>query len=230
MMVDVHTHILPGIDDGAKDIDEALMMTENLYLQGVTTAICTPHFNPARLPLDTFLTNRKTALNSLKNSKVNLIEASETYFHDYLFHYNDLSQLCVGTTNYLLLELPFDKKWSSSIFAGIEKLRYYYSVIPIIAHVERYQGIIKDLKRLKYLKDMGCLIQMNTETITNKKYKHLVYSYLKNDYVDVLGSDCHNMINRPPMIIGAKEEIIHIFGIEKWDRLCENSKMITGIK
>lgn len=229
-MVDVHTHILPGIDDGAKDIDEALRMTENLIVQGVTTAICTPHFNPARMPMDTFITNRKSAYNLLSDSKVNLIEASETYFHEYLFHYNDLSLLCVGGSNYLLLELPFDKKWPSSILRGIEKLRFYYGVIPIIAHVERYPRITKDLKTLKYLKDMGCLIQMNTDTITNKKYKHLVYSYLKKDYVDVLGSDCHNMISRAPLILGAKDEIINRFGIDIWNRLCENSKIVAGIK
>lgn len=228
-MIDIHTHILPGIDDGAKDIEEALSMTDSLIMQGVTAAICTPHFNPARMALDTFLTSRKSALKLLSDSKLDLIEASETYLHEYLFHYNDLCSLCVGSTNYLLLELPFDKKWNASILTSIEKLRYYYDIIPIIAHVERYPKITKDLKRLIKLKELGCLIQMNTETITNKKYRHLVHSYLKNDYVDVLGSDCHNMKSRPPLIMGAKDEIIHKHGVDKWNKLCENSRMVAGV-
>jgi protein-tyrosine phosphatase len=229
-MIDIHTHILPGIDDGAKDKEEALVMTENLFLQGVTAAICTPHFNPARMPLDTFLTNRKSAYNLLSDTKVNLIEGSETFLHEYLFHYNDLSQLCAGNTNYMLLELPFDHKWPSSILPSIEKLCYYYDIIPIIAHVERYPQISKNINTLKYLKDMGCLIQMNTTTIINKKHKNLVNSYLKYDYVDVLGSDCHNMISRPPIISEAREEITRRFGIDQWNRLCDTSKLIAGIK
>ncbi len=228
-MIDIHTHILPGIDDGAKDIEEALSMTDCLMLQGVTAAICTPHFNPARMALDTFLANRKSALTLLSDSKLNLIEGSETYLHDYLFHYNDLKSLCMGKTNYLLLELPFDKKWQNAILTSIEKLRNYYDIIPIIAHVERYPKISKDLNRLFHLKELGCLIQMNTETIINKKYKHLVHSYLKNNYVDVLGSDCHNMNSRPPLMIEAKEEIIQKYGVDKWIRLSENSRMIAGL-
>lgn len=229
-MIDIHTHILPGIDDGAKDKDEALVMAENLFLQGIITVICTPHFNPARMSMDTFLANRKSAFNLISEAKVNLIEGSETYLHEYLFHYNDLSELCAGKTNYLLLELPFDKKWPAFVLPSIEKLRYYYDIIPIIAHVERYPQITKNIKILKYLKDLGCLIQMNADTITSKKYKHLVTTYLKYDYVDVLGSDCHNMMSRPPLISGAKEEIIQKFGTDKWSRLCENSKLIAGMK
>lgn len=227
-MIDLHTHILPGIDDGAKDIEEARNMTENLFLQGVTTAVCTPHFNPARMSLDTFLSKRKGAYELLSETRIKLIEASETYLHDYLFHYNDLSSLCIGNTNYMLLELPFDKKWPPSILIDIEKLRYYYDVIPIIAHVERYQQIIKSPKTLIKLRDMGCLIQINTATITNKKYRQLILNYLRNDYVDVIGSDCHNMISRPPLMIEAKEEIIRRFGMNKWNRLIENSKVVIG--
>lgn len=225
-MIDLHTHILPGIDDGAKDVAEAIIMTENLFLQGVTTAVCTPHFNPARISLETFLSNRKRAYELLREARIQLIEASETYLHDYLFHNDDLRSLCIGNTNYLLLELPFDKKWHPSVYTNIEKLRYYYDVIPIIAHVERYQQIIKSTKTLKYLKDIGCLIQMNTGTIIDRKYRHLVTTYLKYDYVDVLGSDCHNMISRPPLILEAKDEIILKYGMDKWNRLIENSQSV----
>lgn len=229
-MVDVHTHILPGIDDGARDKEEALNMAENLLLQGVNTAICTPHFNPARMDIETFLIGRKNAYDLVRDAKIRLIEASETYLHDYLFHYSDISALCAGNTNYLLLELPFEKKWQPSILTNIEKLCYYYDVIPIIAHVERYDQLTKSRKTLERLKNMGCLIQMNTRTITNKKYRHLVWTYLKYDYIDVIGSDCHNMASRPPLILAAKEEIINKFGTKKWDRLSENSKKIAGIK
>lgn len=227
-MIDIHTHILPRIDDGAKDIAEAINMTENLYLQGVTTAVCTPHFNPARTSIEIFLSNRKRAYESLKKTRIKLIEASETYLHEYLFHYDDLSPLCISNTNYLLLELPFDKKWPASVYANIEKLRYYYDVIPIIAHVERYDQILKSTKTLKYLKAMGCLIQINTTTIIDKKYRHFITAYLKYDYLDVLGSDCHNMTSRPPLILEAKDEIIIRSGMDQWNRLIENSQKVIG--
>ncbi|MFV0344063.1 MAG: CpsB/CapC family capsule biosynthesis tyrosine phosphatase [Anaerocolumna sp.] len=227
-MIDVHTHLLPGIDDGAQSVEEALTMAEKLKLQGVTAAICTPHFNPATMSMDDFVIRRNNALKLLTDVKIKIIMASETYLHEYLFHYNDITPLYVSGTNYILIELPFEKKWNENILSNIEKLRYYYGVTPIIAHVERYPMLAKNNKSLHYLKELGCLMQINTETIMNKKYKKLIDFYMKNDYLDVLGTDCHNMTSRSPQMIGAKELIIQNYGTHRWDVLCENSKRIIG--
>lgn len=228
-MIDVHTHILPGIDDGANDKEESFCLIEMLKKQGVTGIICTPHFNAATSSMADFIENRKKAFQSLSDTDIKLIKASETYYHDYLFHYNDLTPLCIEKTNYLLLELPLDKKDISEYIKGIERLYYYYNVIPIIAHVERYKYIARSKRSLEYLKNLGCLFQMNTETIiNNKKCKRLVQFLLNNDYIDLLGTDCHNIGNRAPVIDKVKEEITSIYGIEMWNKFMENSYKIIN--
>jgi len=69
--------------------------------------VCTPHFDPTQTDLEDFLNRRAKSLSQLEAAKLQLIPASETRLHDYLFHYPDLSKLCIKDTRYLLLELPF---------------------------------------------------------------------------------------------------------------------------
>ncbi|ROR29250.1 protein-tyrosine phosphatase [Mobilisporobacter senegalensis] len=198
-MIDIHTHILPYIDDGAKDLTEAIKMTECLYLQQVTSAVCSPHFDPTRNTLEEFLNMRTKSFHLLKDSKIKLYVGSETMFHDFLFQYPDLSQLCINNTKYLLLEFPYDKHWEDHDFNMIEKLMGYYNIIPIIAHIERYRPLWNHKKQIKKLIDLGCVIQINTNTIIEKKNRRKALHYIKKDLIDVLGSDCHNMTYRPPI-------------------------------
>lgn len=197
-MIDLHTHILPNIDDGASDVETALQMTEALYLQNSMKTICTPHFDPSRTSLEDFVQNRGLALSKMGESRIQLIPASETMLHEYLFHYPDLSELCIQNTGYLLLELPLLRKYDQKIFKSISELIDYYNVIPIIAHIERYQAI--KLKQIRRLLQMGCILQLNTDTILKKQTRKKAFRYIKKQYVTVLGSDCHDMKKRPPNI------------------------------
>lgn len=199
-MVDLHNHILPDIDDGARSIAEAMEMTESLYNQSIDKAVCTPHFNPTQIALQEFIKKRTRAMDLMKDSKVKLIPGSETMLHTYLFHYSDLSELCIGDTRYLLIELPYSEKLDRKVYETIERLIWFYNISPIIAHIERYGATNKNIKKLQ---DMGCVIQLNTTSIIDKKSRKQAVYYIKHGYVDVLGSDCHNMSNRPPIVTPA---------------------------
>ena len=230
-MVDLHTHILPYIDDGASNLEEALKMTEFLRTQNIMKAVCTPHFDPTQTSLQEFIKKRTSAMGCMRDSQIDLICASETILHDYLFHYAEISGLCIENTRYLLLELPYQKNWDIKVYETLEKLISYFDVIPIIAHVERYQAVKKNVKCITKLIDMGCVIQLNTSSIINIKSMHQAIYYLKRGYIDVLGSDCHNMRNRPPVISAAFDIIEQKLGFKLCTELKYNSEcIVSGIE
>lgn len=227
-MIDMHTHILPGIDDGASTLEEAIMLTEYLYHQKVSAAVCTPHFYPMESTLEDFISKRAEAMEALDHSKIRLIAGSETYLHPFLFHYNDLHPLCIESTDYMLLEFPDMKTWNQEHLKELERIIGYYSISPIIAHIDRYKPLLKSRKLLKKFKDMGCLLQMNTGFIANKDTRRKALSLIEDGYVDLLGSDCHNISYRPP-VIGEARKIIQLkLGMNAWDRLMLNAEMVLN--
>lgn len=225
MTIDLHTHILPQLDDGAATLEESLAMTAILDKQKIKVAVCTPHYNPANISMADFLKKRKNAFEQMGDSKIKLILGCEVLLHEYLFHYSDLSKLCIGSTPYILLELNDMKKWDKETEASIKKIIHYYNLIPILAHIERYPVMMKK-KIVTRLKDMGCLFQINTHSILNKKTKKQVLSYMKAGYIDVLGSDCHNTSSRQPIIDRAIKELVKHMGEEYLAQLNRNAECI----
>lgn len=227
ILIDMHTHILPHIDDGASNLSEAQNMIETLYNQNTITAVCTPHFNPVTTTIEQFAMKRNEASNLIKDSKIKLIQGSETVLHDYLFYYSDLNELCIENTNYILIELPFIKKWPKTIYSLIKRLIMYFDIIPIIAHIERYPPTMKNKKNIQRLRDLGCIIQVNTTTVLNERNNKRVLNYIKENYVDVLGSDCHNMTLRTPILKEAYEKIEKELGEEYCKNLIFNAWCIV---
>lgn len=228
-MIDLHTHILPNIDDGACDMDTALQMTEALYTQNIMKAVCTPHFDPSCTSEEDFVEQRAFALSKMRGSRIQLIPASETILHEYLFHFADLSKLCIENTRYLLLELPCQKRLDSKIFENLNRLIDYYNIIPMIAHIERYPAIKR--KQIKTLIKMGCIIQLNTGTILNTKTRKKAFRYIKKGYIDVIGSDCHDMQKRPPYMTKALELIEDKLGVPYGEMLEYQAEcVINGIE
>jgi protein-tyrosine phosphatase len=226
MMIDLHTHILPEMDDGAGSADEALRMTEALYRQKVEIAVCTPHFDPTRISLKEFLEKRERALSLLEASRIILRTGCEVSLHDYLFHYPDITALCIENTDYLLVELPYAGKWEEKVYGMLEQLIHYYNLIPIIAHIERYRAARKR-KTIKRLREMGCLLQLNTSFILDGKGWRRAARLLKRGFIDVVASDCHNMDTRPPVMKAAYDRISEKLGRDCCDKLMENARNIA---
>ena len=165
MLIDFHTHILPSIDDGAKNLETSIKMINELTSQGVEKIVLTPHFYSNKISINDFAKKREQAYNYLiSNSNVikeNLILASETYFTDYIFNNKDISDLYIGKTKYILTELPYNESITLRFTEKIDKFIYTYNITPIIAHVERYPDVINNAKVYQKLLDLGCLFQMN---------------------------------------------------------------------
>ncbi len=229
-MIDMHTHILPGIDDGATTQEEAIMLTEYLHRQQVTQAVCTPHFYPMEGTMENFLLNRSKAMEAVNHSKINLIAGSETYLHRYLFHYTDLKPLCIENTNYLLLEFPDMKVWNMEYMNDLDEIIGYYNINPIIAHIDRYRPLLRSKKLLKELKQKGCLLQLNVSALSDSGTRRRALKLIEEEYVDLLGSDCHDLSYRPPNIKEAQKIISHKLGENTWDKLMINAKKVIEPK
>jgi protein-tyrosine phosphatase len=145
-MIDIHSHVLPGMDDGAKDPEESRELINVLQDQGVTLLVLTPHYYPHQERLSDFLIRREKAYQSISDSDIEMILASETYLSEPLLSYDSIEALCIGDTGYLLLELPYLDKWGSSVMKQIEQLIAKYNVKPIIAHIERYERPLEHLE------------------------------------------------------------------------------------
>lgn len=229
-MIDIHTHILPHIDDGAEDAKEAKKMIDCMQMLQVRIAVCTPHFDPARNSMEKFVAKREKAFSYINNSAVVLLPGSETLYHDLLYQYSELDQICINNTRYLLLELPYSKHWSDRDLECIEKLMNVFRIIPVIAHMERYCFLWKNKKNIRKLINLGCVMQINAKAIIDSKLRKTALHYIEEGLTDVMGSDCHDMSQRYPNLKEAFDIIEREIGIYYCDLLQQNAASIINGK
>lgn len=194
---DFHSHILPAIDDGASTVEESLILLKRLKEQGVETVVATPHFYLQEQQLDNFIQNRENAYRSIKEASDNtdipdIIMGAEVYYHPILFSLENISELCIGKSPYILLELPY-RGLDKSIVAGVEKFINYTGLIPVLAHIDIYNPKIID-----YLMQLPLLGQINLTSFLDLKKRKAALKLVQKGYCHVLGTDCHNIKYRPP--------------------------------
>lgn len=198
-MIDIHTHILPQIDDGSKDRKESLALIALLKKQGVTKIVLTPHFYPHLERLPDFLKRREIAYRSIEDADTELILGSETYLSEPLLSLDSIEDLCIGRSECLLLELPLLKKWTLGVFRQIDYIIAKYNICPVIAHAERYAAVQEHTEEIfQRLVDLGCMLQFDTDSVVNKWTRTETLRLMKEGWADFIGSDCHNIVSRPP--------------------------------
>lgn len=198
-MIDVHTHILPFIDDGAEKIDESFAMIEKELSIGIKDIILTPHAlrrNIKKYTKEFLLESFHQFNNQVKEKyNVNLYLGQEISYHESMISAlknNEL--LTINGSNYILLELPFHEEVSD-----FDELVFSCKVLGlkiIIAHVERYRYL--DYDKIMDLRKYGVLFQVNSGSITgknDKKIQKLVFKLIKNGFVEFVGSDVHSFRN-----------------------------------
>lgn len=209
-MLDLHTHILPEMDDGSKSVRESVTMLRIEKKQGVDRVVLTPHFYADRESLESFLLRREQAVHRLEEATAqrNLpmwYLGAEVAFFNGMSHVDGIEQLCIGGTRAMLIEMPFCK-WSQSVFKEVDYLREHRGIQPIVAHAERYLryqpiGTIRDLS------ESGMWIQVNASFFLRWQTAWLAQRMLKRREIQFLGSDCHNIKSRSPNMDDAIFEI-----------------------
>lgn len=233
-MFDIHTHIIPVIDDGAKDSKMSLEIINLLKTQKVTDILLTPHYYSDEIAMESFINRRKKYYNILVEnlqSNDNIYIGAEVYLTKSLFSNEDITKVCIQNTNKMLVELPFSGDWSNNIFVMIDKLREE-GIIPIIAHVERYEFVIKRPNTVSKLISMGCQIQVNCTSVLQPFFKNrLVMELISSEKADYIASDTHNTTSRAPRMAEAMSHIQKKLGSQACDRLTNNSlKLLKEIK
>lgn len=222
-MVDFHTHILPHIDDGAKDTATAIAMLESEYKQGVTDVLLTSHYYGKRHGPERFVQKRDEIWAYLKPNApegLNVHLAAEVHFTGLeIIDYEALCELAIEGTKYILIEFPFLEKWPRGILDKLADFIYETGYTPIIAHVERYREVLKRPNYATKLVNMGCLLQINTSAFRVKREKKFVLSLLERNMVHCIGTDTHDMGFRKPNMQAAKTEMEEAGFGARWNEI-----------
>ncbi len=208
-MIDFHSHILPCVDDGSKSVSESLELLKMLKEQGVSKVVATPHFYANHNSVEKFLERRKISYESLKPSitddlpKISL--GAEVKYYEGISRLDNLSKLCVEGTKLLLLEMTM-RKWTAYTLRELTELASQGRVTVVLAHIERYLRF-QPSDLIYELVDSGILIQSNADFFLSFGSRHKAISMLKYNLIHFIGSDCHDLVHRPPKMLDASSYI-----------------------
>lgn len=218
-MIDIHTHILPGVDDGSKDLETSIMMIELEINQGVTHIVLTPHVQSRVTKANT--SKRKAQFELLKAEvskrglNINLHLGAEIMYHSHIE--TDYSKYQFGKNKYVLLE------FSTKAETPIEEICFDVMAMGyqvIVAHVERYGYLsIADIGKIRA---NGALMQVNASAILNKDplaSKKTVKKLIKENLIDIIATDTHNMEKRPPNLLEARKVLKKYYDDDRLDLL-----------
>ena len=233
-ITDIHTHILPGIDDGAPDWLTCRQMLAQSHASGVSRIIATPHYLPWKKNVSAAQIRelcRAVQKKMLEETgiAINIYPGQEIYCHgDIVERLKTGRALTLADSRYVLVEFSTEDSYST-IERAVQNLREA-GYVPIIAHVERYRCIRNT--GLDKLHDLGALFQMNLEVVQLKTF-HPIGRWAKKalvqEQIHFLASDMHNLNNRPPI---AKEQLCwlekHLNQTYRNNLIEENSSKILG--
>lgn len=195
---DIHSHLIPSIDDGVKTLDESISIIKEMHSLGYKRIITTPHIMKHRFP-----NTRETITHGYNKVKEELIKrnidiqlemAAEYYYDEHFIKAVREKDLLTFGDNYVLFEFSYTTKPF-----GIEQIIHELlssGFKPILAHPERYSYFSSDLSRYNTLKDLGLLFQINLNSLNSfygKKPKKAAEYLVDNHLVDFVGSDIHSM-------------------------------------
>lgn len=230
-MIDFHTHVLPGMDDGSKDVDTSLEMLEISAGYGVDEVAATSHFYAEDNSLQKFLARRREAYESLAEAMEGrpglprLRLGAEVYYFRGVSAIENLESLCLEGTNLLLLEMPFSP-WTDRMLQEVEAIRQT-GLQPVAAHIERYMSI-QSRKTMSRFFDLDVLIQCNASFFLSRKTARRALGMLKAGSIHFLGSDTHNLTTRSPNLGAALAIIEKKLGQGALDRLAANEEFFIS--
>ncbi|MGA9754523.1 MAG: CpsB/CapC family capsule biosynthesis tyrosine phosphatase [Desulfobaccales bacterium] len=223
-MIDIHAHILPGLDDGAKTWKQSLQMARLAMEDGIKTMVATPHLFKTRSIDLKQINHKKMILQHIDELRQKLLEEKIPLEIipgcDFPLGFESLQLLENGqvltindANRYLLLELP-----DTSLPPATEEICFRLlskGITPILTHPERHMIIQQMPHKLKRLIDLGCLAQMTGNSLTGwfgRGVKKLARQLVKLGYIHLLATDTHNLRNRPPVLSPALIELTRLVG------------------
>jgi protein-tyrosine phosphatase len=195
VVTDMHSHVLPGIDDGAQNVEESIFLIKKMMALGIKKIIATPH-----VMIDYYRNDAESIGNALailkkelkdQNIDIDISAAAEHYFDETFEKRIDDGKVFTMGDNYVLFELSFVTQ-PPNVVQVIQKLKDK-GYKPILAHPERYGYM--DIEQLKTIRSWGCDLQLNTISLAGYYGKHskkIAEDMIDNDMVDFISSDMHH--------------------------------------
>jgi protein-tyrosine phosphatase len=227
-MIDLHNHLLPGIDDGAPDLETALQLARIAVNDGTTHMVCTPHIHPGRYENTPNTITQALALfqRGLREHGIPLkvAAAAEVRFG---------MELMIGVKS---SSIPFLGQWQGKKVLllefphgempfGAEKLTGWllkHKIIPMIAHPERNKGLMREPSKIKVFIEQGCLLQVTSSSVAGhfgERAQELAIQWLEKNWVTILASDAHNIEHRPPLLSAGLAIATDVLGADAAQRL-----------
>ena len=231
--VDIHCHILPGVDDGSQTPEETKAMLQKAWDEGIQIMVATPHYHKQRGKNDIELIKKQLLLTRKLakevHPKMQICLGMEMYYGE------DVPELLkegrvvsIRKSRYILVEFsPGDE--FQYILNAVRKLQMSGHTV-IIAHIERYNCLRKDISNVEYLREMGAYLQVNTGSITGsygRSVKKFLREVLKAHLVQLVGTDAHGSERRTPKMQEAYKEVVKRCGEEYADQIFgQNAKKV----
>jgi protein-tyrosine phosphatase len=241
-MIDIHAHILPGVDDGARSWEQSLEMAQMAVNDGIRVMVATPHLFSGRTIDLGQLNDKETILRYVAQLRQKLSEATIPLEIipgcDFPLGFESLKLLDAGrvmtindANRYLLLELP-----DSSLPPATEETCFHLrskGITPIITHPERHLILQEMPQKLKRLIDLGCLVQMTGNSLTGwfgRRVKKISRQFVKLGYIHLLATDTHDPKRRPPVLSSAVTELSRLIGEKRARAMVHDlpEKIIAG--
>lgn len=229
--IDIHSHIIPGVDDGSKDLRESVKMARDAYSSGTRVIIATPHYYTADNSIDKIKENfyRLSSILHKELPDLKLFLGNENYFHVGLCkEIGEGRSLALARSNCLLVEFSYNVHFDF-LFKSLMDI-FSNGYIPVLAHAERYDNLTDD--DIDRIYQFGVHIQVNADSVTGEEFgqKKKVKRWLKGGLVDFIASDCHNTTGRPSPLLNAYRKTVKMCGKEYADKVfCKNAEeMIFG--
>lgn len=208
-MIDFHTHILPGFDDGAKTLDESIQLLKMEEEQGVDTIVLTPHYYHEREDLKSFLQRRQQAYERLMTTvqkqgiPIRFYLGAEVRFTRWLAS-EEAVDLCFTSEGLILVELPF-QMCPPHVEQTLSEMQLQ-GMIPILAHVDRYPYLRHKPDLLYQWISKGAFAQINADALLkDKDTASFVLAGMKHNLIHLMGSDTHSVDKRPPKLLQAMQ-------------------------
>lgn len=232
-MIDIHSHLLFGVDDGSRTLEESVHVIKKLSEVGYTDIILTPHY----INDSTYVSTREENLDVLKRLKVGLIRnnvdvnlylGNEIYIDSEIAHLlknNIISSL--NDTKYLLIELPMSGENEIYYDVFLDLINMGYKVI--LAHPERYISFQKDFNKIYELKELGVLLQSNVGSVLGdygRGAKKTIKRLLKENLITFMGTDIHHNKEEYTFVLKAKKKMGKYLTQKQINNIFENNAKV----
>ena len=228
MLIDIHTHILPGMDDGAAGEAMSFQMLRDAYKTGSTLLVATPHYHcSARSDWEE---KRRTAYELVCDMAqqispdFHILLGAEVFYESALLeqlkHGKDLA---LHHTRAILIEFSPDVNYLyiKNAVLALQSMGY----VPVLAHIERYAALMR-MDRVEELSDMGAKLQVNASSVMGKhgwKIKRYLMQLMRNGWIDLVATDAHNVTDRPIGMADCAKYLTRKLGADDCRSVCHDN-------